>query len=77
MVHVNVTEENLTNSESLPKDSCCKKCFDLESRLQEALKELSFPHLIIELLRNEVSIGTESTRKQCDWWYCENEEQTV
>jgi hypothetical protein len=65
-IHVNVTEENLTDTEILPKDSCCTKCFDLETRLQEALKEPSSAHLIIELLRNEVSIGTESTGKQCD-----------
>ena len=66
MVCVSVTEENLIDDESLPKDSCCKKCSDLETRLQEALKELSSAHLIIELLRNEVNIGTESTGKQCD-----------
>jgi hypothetical protein len=52
-VHVSVTEENLTDTERLPKDSCCKKCFDLETRLQEALKELHSTHLIIELLRSE------------------------
>ena len=28
--------------------------------------EFLFLHLIIELLRNEVRIGTESTGKQCD-----------
>jgi len=65
-VRVNVTEENLTHVERLTKDSCCKKYFDLETRLQEALKELSAYHLIIELLRNEVSIGAESTGKRCD-----------
>jgi hypothetical protein len=31
MVHVKITEENLTNSERFPKDSCCKKCLDLET----------------------------------------------
>lgn len=65
-VRVSVTEENLTDTERLPKDSCCKKCFDLETRLQEALKELHSTHLIIELLRIEVRIGTESRWKQCD-----------
>jgi hypothetical protein len=65
-VHVNVTEQNLTDIERLPKDFCCKKCSDLETQLQEALKELSSTHLIIELLRNEVSIRMESTGKQCD-----------
>ena len=30
-VRVNVTEENLTDIERLSKDSCCKKCFDLET----------------------------------------------
>jgi len=59
-------EENLSDIESLPKDSCCKKCFDLETRLQEALKELSSAHLIIELLIIEVSIRMESTGKQGD-----------
>ena len=57
MVHVNVMEENLTDTERLPKDSCCKKCSDLQTQLQEALKELSSAHLITELLRNEASIG--------------------
>ena len=38
----------------------------METRLQEALKDLCSAHFIIELLRNEVSIGTESTGKQCD-----------
>ena len=66
MVHVKVTEQNLTDIERLPKDFCCKKCSDLETQLQEALKELSSVHLIIELLRNEVSIRMESTGKQCD-----------
>jgi len=65
-VRVKVTEENLTDIERLHKDSCCKKCFDLETQLQEALKELSSVHLITELLRNEVSIRAESTGKQCD-----------
>jgi hypothetical protein len=65
-VCVSVTEENLSDCERLPKDSCCKKCPDLETRLQEALKELSSAHLIIELLRNEVNIGTETTSKQRD-----------
>jgi len=38
----------------------------LETRLEDNQKELSSAHLIIELLRNEVSIGTERTGKQCD-----------
>jgi len=58
--------ENLTDNKGLHKDSCCKKCFDLETQLQEALKELSSAHLIIELLRNEVTIEKESTGKQRD-----------
>jgi len=29
-VHVNLTEENLTDIERLEKESCCKKCFVLE-----------------------------------------------
>ena len=37
----------LTDIVSLPNDSCCTKCFDLETKLQEALKELSTAHLII------------------------------
>jgi hypothetical protein len=63
---VGVTVEDLCDSGGLPKDSCCKKCPDLETRLQEALKELSSAHLIIKLLRNEVIIGTETTGKQYD-----------
>jgi hypothetical protein len=31
MVHVNVTEKNVTDIERLSKDSCCKKCFDSET----------------------------------------------
>jgi len=50
-VHVKITEENLTDIEKIPRDSCCKKCLDLATRLQEALKELSFAHLIRELLK--------------------------
>jgi hypothetical protein len=66
VVQVKIMEENATDIERFPKDSCFKKCLDLETQLQEALKELSSAHLIIELLRNEVSIGTESTWKQSD-----------
>ena len=59
------TEDNVTDSEITPRVSCCKKCSDWERQLQEALKELSSTHFIIDLLRNEVSIGIESTGKQC------------
>jgi len=38
----------------------------LETRLKETWEELSSAQLIIELLRNEVSVGTELTGKQCD-----------
>ena len=64
-VQVNSTEENLTDIEGLPTDFCCKKCFDLEIRLQEALKESSSAYLIIEMLRNDLDTGSESTGKQC------------
>jgi hypothetical protein len=60
------TEDNVTDSEITSKDTCCKKCSDLEMRLEEALKELSSAHLIIDLLRNEAVTGIESTGKQCD-----------
>ena len=60
------TEDNITDSEITSRVSCCKKCSDLETQLQEALKELSSAHFIIDLLRNEVVTGIESTGKQCD-----------
>jgi len=66
VVSVSDIVENLTYNKGLHKDSCCKKCFDLETKLQEALKELSSSHLIIELLRNEVTIEKEPTGKQRD-----------
>jgi bifunctional DNA-binding transcriptional regulator/antitoxin component of YhaV-PrlF toxin-antitoxin module len=53
VVHVEDTEENLTNIETLIKDSSCEKCLDLETKLQEALKDLSSAQLSIELLRDE------------------------
>ena len=64
-VQVNSTEENLTDIEGLRTDLCCKKCFDLEIRLQEALKVLGSTHLIVEMLRNDLDTGSESTGKQC------------
>ena len=64
-VQVNNTEENLTDIEGLPTDLCCKKCFDLEIRLQEALKVLGSTHLIVEMLRNDLDTGSELTGKQC------------
>jgi len=39
VVSVSDIVENLTDNKGLSKDSCCKKCFDLETQLQEALKE--------------------------------------
>jgi hypothetical protein len=38
----------------------------LETRLKKTLEELNSAQLIKELLRNEVSVGTDLTRKQCD-----------
>jgi len=66
VVSVSDIVENLTYNKGLLKDACCKKRFDQETQLQEALKELSSAHLIIELLRNEVTIEKESTGKQRD-----------
>jgi hypothetical protein len=63
-VCVSVTEKNIMDDEGLPKNSCCKKCLDLEKHLQETLQELSSAHLIIELIRNEVTTETESAGKQ-------------
>jgi hypothetical protein len=40
------SEDNITDNEITSKDSYCKKCSDLETRLQEALKELSSAHFI-------------------------------
>lgn len=50
--HVEISEENLTNTERFLKDSGSEKCLDLETQLQEALGELSSAQLITELLRN-------------------------
>jgi len=52
VVHVEDSEESLTNIERLLKDSSCEKCLDLETKLQEALKDLSSTQLIVELLRD-------------------------
>jgi hypothetical protein len=60
------TEDNVTDTEIASKDFCCKKSSDLETQLQEALKELSSAHFIINLHRNEAVTGIESTGKQCD-----------
>jgi len=51
--YVENNKENLINIERFLKDSGCEKCLDLETQLQEALRELSFTQLITELLRNE------------------------
>jgi hypothetical protein len=64
--HGKRTEEIIAEGERFTKDPCCKKCLVLETRLKETLEELSSAQLIIELLRNEVSVGTDLTRKQCD-----------
>jgi hypothetical protein len=57
VVHVENSKENLTNIEKFLKDSSCEKCFDMETHLQEALKELSSAHLIIELLISEYKLS--------------------
>jgi hypothetical protein len=57
VVHVENSKENLTNTERFLKDSGCEKCLDMETRLQEALKELSSAHLIIELLLSEYKLS--------------------
>jgi hypothetical protein len=41
VVHIENSEESLTNIARLLKDSSCEKCLDLETQLQEALKDLS------------------------------------
>jgi hypothetical protein len=41
VVHVENSEECLTNIESLLKDSSSEKCLDMETQLKEALKGLS------------------------------------
>lgn len=52
IVYVEDSEECLTNFDRLRKDSSSEKCLDLETKLQEAVKDLSSAQLIIELLRN-------------------------
>jgi hypothetical protein len=64
--HGKRTEGIIAEGERLTEDPCCKKCFVLETRIKKTLQELSSAQLIIELLRNEVSVGTDLTRKQCD-----------
>jgi len=39
------------------EDSGYEKCLEIETQLQEALKELSSTQLIIELLRNEYKLN--------------------
>ena len=65
-VQVGVTEENITDINSLTKDSCCIKCFDLEIKLRETMDELSSARLIIELLKIEVGSRTNQIGKHCD-----------
>ena len=57
VIHVENSEENLTNIERFLKDSGCEKCLDMETHLQQALKELSSVHLIIELLISEYKLS--------------------
>jgi hypothetical protein len=38
VVHIENSEESLTNIKRLLKDYSCEKCLDLEIQLQEALK---------------------------------------
>jgi serine phosphatase RsbU (regulator of sigma subunit) len=45
VVHVENSEDNLRNIEKLFKDYGCEKCLDLETQIQEALKELSSTQL--------------------------------
>jgi hypothetical protein len=58
------TEGIIAEDERLTEDPCCKKCFVFETRLKETLEELSSTQLIIQLLRNEVNVGMDLTRKQ-------------
>jgi len=57
VVYVENSKDNLTNIERFLKDSSCEKCLDMETRLQEALKELSSAHLIIGLLISEYKLS--------------------
>lgn len=57
VVHIEDTEESLTNIERLLKDSSCEKCLDLETKLQEALKDQSSTQLSVELLRDKYKLS--------------------
>jgi hypothetical protein len=59
------TEQKIADFMRVTKDPSCKNCLDMEARLRETLEELSSAKLITELLRNEVSVGSELTGKQC------------
>jgi len=59
VVHIENSEEHLTNIERLLIDSSCEKCLDLETKLQEALKDISSAQLIVELLRDKPSMSVE------------------
>lgn len=45
VVHVENSEDNLRNMEKFFKEPGCEKCLDLETQIQEALKELSSTQL--------------------------------
>jgi len=55
--HIENSEEILTNIERFLKDSGCEKCLDLETQLQEALRELSSAQLITKWIRNEYKLS--------------------
>ena len=56
--HGKGTEGKMANVERITEDPCCKKCFILETKLKETTAELKSAQLIIQLLRNEVIVGT-------------------
>jgi len=45
VVRVENSEDNLRNNEKVFYDSGCEKCLDLQTEIQEALKELSSTQL--------------------------------
>jgi hypothetical protein len=58
VIFVDMTKDQSTTNNGLTGDFCCEKCLNLEAQLQEVLEELSSPHLIIELIKNEHNQNT-------------------
>jgi hypothetical protein len=57
-IHTDNSQESCERKQVVEKNPACDKCLELELILKEALLELSFAQLIVEILRKDRNVST-------------------